>query len=105
MKSYLTLCLLQFFGFIFFNPGVPLSWNCPNVFLDQWFLTVYQGKSRHHQRKIRTSLEEMPKCFFFQRAQTTTTITLTIDITPKKGSNRCPQEKELPKLQMLRTAD
>jgi len=30
MKSYLTLCLLQFCGFIFFNPGVPLSWNCPD---------------------------------------------------------------------------
>jgi len=27
MKSYLTLCLLQFFGCIFFNHGVPLSWN------------------------------------------------------------------------------
>jgi len=64
MKSYLTLCLLQFFGFIFFNPGVHLSWNCPDVFLDQCFLTVYQGKYRHDQWNIRTYLEEMPKCFF-----------------------------------------
>jgi len=47
------------------------------------------------------------KVFFFQRAdaQTTTTITLTMDMTPVRGSKSLSSEKELPKLQMLRTAD
>jgi len=41
MKSYLKLCLLQFFGFIFFNPRAPLLWNCPLVLLS-WRWNVWQ---------------------------------------------------------------
>jgi len=43
MKSYLTLCLLQFFGFIFFNPGVPfrgIAQFCL-FFMDYYFFIFF----------------------------------------------------------------